>query len=709
MCQNAHLACFLTDHGCPSRHGSSPIVAEESKPTARASSKTEEDSFLKKLLLVVTRLSVSDAASTVKQQSTGSLLLGNKALVLNHHASTKAWPDKLPAEEAYSYALTLATHVVHRLTEAAAAGTLDESTTVVLAGWSRLLWKLVDKLVPTYSRWDKATGSVRHWLARLVATVSGAALTSLTSETADGPSLMAATVTLEETLLNTSSRLLPVFGQGDEFVTDASSHDMERFPLTENPTKIAQAASRTHALVEEMVMVPDSEEAQVSSNTFWTAFAEANSKADICTWTEAEEACLKLLQQNVEKESVATPKGRRKKSGTWQEPWNALFKENKCTQTPLDGRLTPRRWVPVLFDWYLQAGPRILVKCQSLLAGHPSLGDLTDTDGWTVSERVLAVVLVGRWGRLLAEFANRSGSRPTSLGGFDAYVRPFIPIGLRAKGKVTKKTSKPDTRDVTMVTLYALLETHASCLRETVENGLPYCLWVPDCIVDLASAAAGAFTGVESSECVQRLEHGAAAFIPTILHDTCHDWILRYFGMARLYNLLSSAKSESITPKDFEIDLVESQGVLTTPSTLLTKPPARKKKKYDPSKPVCSYAGVYPHIVAGNGVFEKIALHLRGYSSAGNTKQSRGSTSRTTSFAVEAVTEWFSLAEHAIEVSALSLAKKGKGRKAASNLRPSKRRKREAGESKSMQASIAGTPQHDSGKVGTTRYVDEVR
>ena len=265
------------------------------------------------------------------------------------------------------------------------------------------------------------------------------------------------------------------------------------------------------------------------------------------------------------------------------------------------------------------------------------------------------------------------------MGGFDAYVRPFVPVGLRHKGKAAKKAIKPDVRDLAMVTIHSLLEAHAQCLESSaVSDVLSYCPWVPDILRDLATAAAGTLSGSESAECVDRLEHAAAAYIPTIFTGTNQDWILRYYGLTKLESVLKLAKEDSSVPAHFEGNWVEGCGALPTPSTLLSKPTAKKKKTEAP-KPWCGYAGVYPkNLDTNKALYEKIALHFRGYGVPGKTKQSQGARGTAPSVIGNIITNWFSLAEQAIDNEPIRSAtgKKAKGRAPASQ-RPSKRRRKE--------------------------------
>lgn len=584
--------------------------------------------------------------------------------------------DKLPADQAYCFAIVLVTHVLYRLTAAVAEGTPDLKTIQVLAGWSRLLRTLADRLVPSCSKWDKATSGARHVLARVTATSAGASITALTSEPTDTLSLVAATVTLEETLLNCVTRPA-LYAQGHDFTTDACKEDMQQFPLTENSSKIADAAEKTNALVVETVKHSTTKEDK--SSLFWAAFSKANAELDICEWTQIEWSCLKSLKIDDEVDDTPKKHGARRQPVDWSAAWEAFGKENKTSQTPLDCRLTARRWGAVMMDWFLLAGPRILSKAEPLLsANDESLDDLTDSNGWVIPGQVLSVVLVGRWARILAESSTRSGFRLPSVGGFDSYVKPLLPIGLRVKGKgAAKKASKPDTRDMTMVTVHSLLEIHAKCLKVTLDEGLPYCLWVTDIIRDLAASASvsGGLSGSESSECTERIQNAAAAYIPTIFDGTNHDWVLRFYGLSKLYQLLCSAREEAALPELFESSMVEAHGGLPTPSTLLSKPVA-KKKKTDSPKNSCSYAGVYPKSESGKGVFEKIALHLRGYGTPTKSKQSRGSKSSGVVVSEFMINHWFALANDAMNISVpVPSMKRGKSRGGAGQRTSKKQRK----------------------------------
>lgn len=677
---------------------------EDSKPAAARKKST--NSFLVTLYALVRQLESAakqDEGSSTMQSAAGGLLLNNKAWALAPASPERDEAAKnqggLPADQAYCFALVLVTHALNRLTTAAAEASSSSSDhcAIVLAGWSRWLMTRLDRLVPAYSRWDKATGASRHLLARMITTITGACLTSLDGSNANAATLVAATLTLEEALLNMGTRL-PVFGQGNEHLTDAVAQDLEHFPVSENSSKIVETSLRVGGLLADTVQTPGAATDDKDS-AFWNAFGQANAQIDICEWSPAEWALLNCLTQTdaasgeaATGSSNAKPTkkrgGRRQTTDTttvvasWMAPWDAFCKENKMSFTALDGRLTARRWAPVMIDWYLQGGPRLLAKAQALLSDdnndEDALEDLTNKEGWTIPGQVLPIYLVGRWARILAESASRSGYRPPSLGGFEAYVRPFLPEGLRPKGKTSKKMAKPDVRDITMVTIHSLLEAHAECLDLDDAGGVSFCLWVPDIIRDLAAAASGALNGSESAECTERLEHAAAAYIPTIFGtSTNNDWLLLYFGMTKLEQLLTAFKGEtSPLPTQFQSSMVEAHGPLPTPSILFSKPAAKKKKTETP-KNLCSYAGVYPKAESGKGPYEKIAIHMRGYGMHSKPKQSKNTKQPNPTVGENVLTQLFALAEQTVTVPArLVAAKKGKGR-AASAARPGKRRRKE--------------------------------
>jgi len=653
----------------------------DGKPAARKNLGGSGDtSFLMKLMETVRALEKEVVIS-----SAGALLLNNKAWALED-LSTRKEETPLTKEQAYCFALILVTHVLHRITTAIAEREKvnDEETAVskVLAGWARFLMTRMDQAVPSYSKWDKATGPTRHFLARMITTITGASLASLTAAETDTVSLLAATATLEESLLQcTALTRPPAFGHGEEFTTDAV--DAETFTFTENPSKIAESFVRAMSLLRDTVKVPEGSDA----SPFFDAFLEANAQSDICEWSEVEWAFLRCLDVTGATGDTKTTRKRGSRlqdestAGTnWSGHWESFCKENPVSQIPFDCRLAARRWGAIMMDWYLQASPRMLVKAQMLLGKDEGLDDIFNQDGWTIPGKVLPVLFVGRWGRILAESSNRSGYRPPSMGAFDAYVKPLVPMGLRVNGKPSKKTLNPDVRDVAMVTIHSLLEAHAKCLDPVITNGIPYCLWVPDIIRDLATAASGALSGSDSTECIDRLEHAAAAYIPTLFDGTNQDWILRFFGLSKLFQALNAAQKELPTPTLFESGMVEAHGTLPTPSTHLSKP-ASKKKKTETSKQWCAYAGVYPRADAVMGLFEKIALHLRGYGIPSKPKQSKNSTTVGQGLGENCIRHWFTLAEQALMVPEHPppVAQKGKRRLAATQ-RPSKRRRNDTNE-----------------------------
>ena len=704
----------------------------------------EEGSFLVTLYETIQRLAQQADTSVAS-----SVLLNNsKSLFLEPKDSTEATATasaavSLTPEQAFVCALTFATHVLHRLVTAVAESNNNSNSSDavlcqrrVLAGWARLVLQHVHALLPAHSKWDKATGSTRHLLARLVTTVTGACLTSLTHNDGvhdeDTDTLLVATMTLEEAMLNLTTRP-PVFGHSNEVATETEVEeeqrelDLERFPLTENTTKIAQAYMKTSHTIHHHVTATTSSSKNAKPNAFWTAFEEANAVVDSCEWTDTEWTLLKCLAspEAVDKTSTATAntansktaassgakaskkRGRRHVEETpvgsspWRDAWENFCKENKMSQIPLDGRLTARRWASVMMDWYLQAGSRLLVKAQTLLSSGTALMDLTlrldDDDEWIVPGQVLPVLLVGRWARILAESVSRSGHRPPSMGGFDAYVKPFVPVGLRVKGKGAKKIVRPDSRDITMVTIHSLLEAHAECIDASdVHGGLPYCLWVPDIIRDLAMAAGGGLSGTESHECVERLEHAAAAYIPTIFANTLQhrDWILHNFGLTKLQELLNMVSADDENgipiPTHFESDWVEAYGDLPTPSTLLSKP-ASKKKKTEAAKSGSDYAGVYPKSLPSLDRWERLALHFRGYGTPKKAKQSSGQTKTSGQGVIaNALTYWFTIAEEALI--GVRSNKKDKSRTTTTS-RPSKRRRKDTVEEP---ANDEGNPKEES-------------
>ena len=111
--------------------------------------------------------------------------------------------------------------------------------------------------------------------------------------------------------------------------------------------------------------------------------------------------------------------------------------------------------------------------------------------------------------------------------------------------------------------------------------------------------------------------------------------------------------------------MVETHGLLPTPSTFLSKPPAKKKKTEAP-KTWCSYAGVYHKSEASKGSYDKIALHLRGYGNPNKAKISKTVKQSSLHIGESMISLLLSLAEQAVKTPVhQEAADKGKGRKAA--------------------------------------------
>ena len=572
-----------------------------------------------------------------------TLLHSNKAWVLNNTAANATWP---PAQ-AYGLALGLAVHVLHRLTAAAAErGDDNPGAARLLVGWADLLHQHL--FIEDGVSWYKASGSLRQFGSRLVATVTGAALLGLEQAADQWDVRWHATRLLQQILdaedgseKNSSTRPYPDWDE----TSDA---------------ELLEAYQRSLAALSNYL-----EEGS------WTlALLEYNAdEPSLCEWTEVE---WNLLREITNHDKDLRSKGSTAKASTTQvssrtrrhdegaassgsaDSWAALQRAYPVPN--LEGR--SRRGAAVFMDWCWQAAPRLLVQVQSVLTTPGDVPDLAD-DGWVVRANVHPLLWANHIGRILATASQRSGYRPpSSLGDFENYLRELAPVAWRSnKGKGSKKLVKPDVRDATLRTLHTLLVAHVPCVvgmrnNDDGQKGLNYCLWISETIQDYNNAAADSLSSSEKGECLNRLYNAVLSYLPSLFGTgPDQDWRLRRYGLIYLQNILLSVSSAP--PTNFIAQMVEAPGPLPDPRVASA---ATKKKKTDTS--LFTYSGLYQKVDNGTASFEKIALHLRGYlavpaiSGNSRTKSSKKQAGSVGKVGEIAMLHWLALMENALQESA---------------------------------------------------------
>ncbi|KAL7580234.1 hypothetical protein ACA910_012974 [Epithemia clementina (nom. ined.)] len=285
-----------------------------------------------------------------------------------------------------------------------------------------------------FDKWDKAsTGPTRHWLARLVTTLTAATAghglsscslrttsitTAATTKSRGGAkptSSSSATSPLGLTAVAAATLCLErLLESGGTFFTSTTTPAAKRsnhWWYTIRPILAQLATNGIHANL---------------AQDCHKAFAEQSGD-----WS-LERACLEALQSKIP--SIAT--------------LNSVFLEVTRHHPPfrIEARVAYRRWVPIVLDWYAQAPYLMLQQARALM---------TSSDFDTVDPSSLPLAVLAQWLSWMVEWSSRSGARAPT-GSFDQFMKQVL-LGR-------KKKKAPDLRDISLSVMYHSIEHHAAAL-----------------------------------------------------------------------------------------------------------------------------------------------------------------------------------------------------------------------------------------------------
>ena len=302
-------------------------------------------------------------------------------------------------------------------------------------------------------KWDRAgTGAARHWLARLMTSITAATAGHALSPCSSASQTTTTTTTGKRRAKNsslsttTSSLSLPALAAATlclEHLTAVSGNTVTLLGCTgmsssDLPGGTDQASHhhywRSEILPVLVQLATDGMDSDLGQSCR-RAFADVAGG----DWS-AERACLLELQ-------VDQPS----RTGL-----NTVFGEITRKHPPFRverGRLAFRRWAPVVLDWYSQAPFALLQQALALLRCSSDLVMAVVVD----PPPSLPLAMVARWASWIVEWSSRSGARAPTTGTFDHHLKK-ISLGRK------KKTKAHDLRVLGLDAAHCCIEYHAATL-----------------------------------------------------------------------------------------------------------------------------------------------------------------------------------------------------------------------------------------------------